>query len=496
MNDWKSRWRALVGGPDREAAAATRVPERRPAPATPGRPASEPAAREAQLLQEVGRLREELRALADQDPLTGLASARRFHDRLSLAMIHAQRQGQKLAVVQLALDHFAALDQRLDGRGDDLLRSVALALESTLRQGDTLARLGDDEAFTLLLPGIRRDEDVTVVADKLHLALRGAFSIGGDDLHVTASLGIALFPDDGADVESLLHGALVALERVRQRGGDSWEVHAPDSRARAARRQAHETALRRALAGGGLELYWQPVVACEGGAVTGMEALLRWRGRDGLVTAADLVSLDQLSALAVPLGQWLLREACRQGGEWQRGGHAGVVVSVKLSLRQLAHPAAVKLAARVLDETGLAASSLELTVTETELAASRPAVAERLAELRRLGLRVALDGFGSADSRLGDPHRFPLDTLRLDRALLREGGGGAAQEAIVQAAVVLARPRRLRVVAVGVDTDEQRQLAQRCGCFAMQGALFGAAMTPVEAEATLRTTLGPRRRQR
>jgi len=486
MTDWRKRWRALVRRAGKEVVPRPVAPALAPAARDLAAP---PTAREAQLQQEVETLRQELRALAEQDPLTGLASARRFHDRLSMAMIHAQRQGQKLAVVQLALDRFAALDRQLSGRGDDLLRSVALALESTLRQGDSLARLAEDEVFTLLLPGIRRDEDVTVVADKLHLALRGPFSIGGDDLHVTASLGIALFPDDGADVESLLHGASVALRRVRQRGGDSWEVHAPDSRARAARRQAHETALRRALAGGGLELYWQPVVACEGGAITGMEALLRWRGRDGLATTADLVSLDQLSALAVPLGQWLLREACRQGGEWQRGGHAGLIVSVKLSLRQLAHPAAVKLATRVLGETALAASSLELTVTETELLSGRPAVAERLAELRRLGLRVALEGFGSADSRLGDPHRFPLDTLRLDPALLRAAAADPAQEAMVSAAVVLARPRRLRVVAEGVATGEHLRLAQRCGCSAMLGPLFGAPMTPLEAEATLRTGL-------
>jgi diguanylate cyclase (GGDEF)-like protein len=223
------------------------------------------------------RSEEEVRALADQDPLTGLASARRFGDRLAMAVIHAQRNHQKLAVVQVGLDRFTKVNERL-GRslGDDLLRSVALALESTLRQGDTVGRFAGD-VFTLLLPGIKRDEDVTVVADRLRLALRSPFSIGGNDIAVTASLGIALFPDDGPDTESLLQSASVSMRRAKEKGGDTWDVHAPRSRAIAAERQAKETALRRALAQGELQLYWQPVVECETGAIVGVESLLRWR---------------------------------------------------------------------------------------------------------------------------------------------------------------------------------------------------------------------------
>ena len=218
-------------------------------------------------------------------------------------------------MVQLGLDGFARVNERLGrSHGDDLLRSVALALESTLRQGDTIAR-GAGDVFTVLLPGIKRDEDVTVIADKLRLALRSPFSIGGHDLLVTASLGIALFPDDGPDTDTLLQSAMVAMKRAKQKGGDSWDVHAPRSRALAAERQATETQLRRALLQGELELYWQPVVECETGTIVSVESLLRWRREQGVERAADFVSLADVAGLAVPLGQWTLRAACVQGAQ-------------------------------------------------------------------------------------------------------------------------------------------------------------------------------------
>ena len=465
MTDWKSRWRSLValarrgdrgarpsrsprrpaeaGAPPGETPAET-APETAPPPATaapePGAGPPEAPSREVQLEEEIHSLRanvagleealarersarerseEEIRALADQDPLTGLASARRLADRLAVAVIHAQRYRQKLAVVQLGLDRFSKVNERLGrSHGDDLLRSAALALESTLRQGDTIARISGD-VFTILLPGIKRDEDVTVIADKLRLALRSPFSIGGHDLLVTASLGIALFPDDGPDTESLLQSATVAMRRAKERGGDAWDVHAPRSRALAAERQAKETALRRALVQGELQLYWQPVVECETGAIVGLESLLRWRRDHGMESAADFVSLANVSGLAVPLGQWTLRAACLQGKKWHDAGHHGLVVSVNVSARQLSHAALVRLVRRVLDETGLPPECLELEVSEVELVRSPELAIERLTELRRLGLRVALDDFGTGESRLAHLYQYPLDTLKIDGSVVQ-----------------------------------------------------------------------------
>jgi len=515
MTDWKTRWRSLVGlvrhgdaAPPPPAAAEPKAePEAEPGaePELDGAPAPAPS-REVQLEEEIRtlradvarleeelrreragrtRLEEEIRALADQDPLTGLASARRFADRLAVAVIHAQRYRQKLAVVQLGLDRFSKVNERFGrSHGDDLLRSVALALESTMRQGDTIARLSGD-VFTLLLPGIKRDEDVTVVADKLRLALRSPFSIGGHDLLVTASLGIALFPDDGPDTESLLQSAAVSLKRAKQKGGDAWDVHAPRSRALAAERQSKETALRRALVQGELELYWQPVVECETGAIVGLESLLRWRRDQGLESAADFVSLAHVSGLAVPLGQWTLRAACAQGRKWHQAGHSGLMVSVNVSARQLSHAALVKLVRRVLDETGLPAECLELEVSEVELVRSPELAIERLTELRRLGVRIALDDFGTGESRLAHLYRYPMDTLKIDGSVVADAAVNRDHEAVITAAVALARSRRLKVVAEGVETEEQRVHLVRWQCDRMQGNLCGPPATAAETEGLL-----------
>jgi diguanylate cyclase (GGDEF)-like protein len=434
------------------------------------------------------RLESEVRTLADQDPLTGLASARRLQDRVAMAIVHAQRQRNKLAVVQLGLDRFSKVNQRFGrSHGDDLLRSVALALEGTLRQADTIARL-DGDVFTILLPGLKHDEDVTVIADKLRLALRSPFSIGGYDLLVTASLGIALFPDDGPDAETLLQNATVAMRRAKQKGGDGWDVHAPRSRAMAAERQARETALRRALVQGALELYWQPVVDCETGAIVAVESLLRWHRTAGASEgAAEFVSLREMSGLAVPLGQWTLRAACLQGRKWHEAGHTGLVVAVNLSARQLAHSALVRLIRRVLEETRLPPECLELEVAEPDLARGRgtEAAVERLQELRRLGLRIALDQFGTADSRLADLHRYPLDTVKIDGSVVRDVATSHDHEGVVSAAVALARSRRLHVVAEGVDDEAQRVLLVRLQCDRMQGNLSGPPTTSARTEELL-----------
>jgi diguanylate cyclase (GGDEF)-like protein len=517
MSDWKSRWRSLVAlarrdiGPPAPPPAPAEPPPAAAEPpvAEPSPPADELApapSREVQLEEEIRVLRttvkgleetlsreraartrseEEVRALADQDPLTGLASARRFADRLAVAVIHAQRYRQKLAIIQLGLDRFSEVNERLGrSHGDDLLRSVALALESTLRQGDTIARISGD-VFTLLLPGIKRDEDVTVVADKLRLALRSPFSIGGHDLLVTASLGIALFPDDGPDTESLLQSATVSLQRAKEKGGDSWDVHAPRSRALAAERQSKESALRRALVQGELELYWQPVVECETGAIVGVESLLRWRRDQGLESAADFISLADVSGLAVPLGQWTLRAACLQGRKWHDAGHRSLVVSVNVSARQLSHAALVKLVRRVLDETALPPECLELEVSEAELVRSPELAIERLTELRRVGLRIALDDFGTGESRLAHLYRYPMDTLKIDGSVVADAASNRDHEAVITAAVALARSRRLKVVAEGVETEEQRVHLVRWQCDRMQGNLCGPPATAAETEGLL-----------
>jgi len=431
------------------------------------------------------RAEEEIRALADHDPLTGVASARRFADRLAVALIHAQRSRQKLAVVRLGLDNFAGTNER-HGRtvGDDLLKSVALALETTLRQTDTIARMEGDE-FAILLPGLKRDEDVGVVADKLRLSLRSPFTIGGHDLLVTASIGIALFPDDGPDQEGLTQSALVAMRRAKEKGGDTYDIHAPRTSALAAERLARERSLRRALVQGELALHYQPVVDCETGAIVGVEALLRWRNPERLVPAAEFVPLADVTGLAVPLGQWTLRHACVQARAWRDAGHEGLVVSVNVSARQLQHPALVKLVRRVLDEAGLPPDCLELEVPETELVRNPELSIERLSALKDLGLRLALDDFGTGDSVLSHLYRYPVDSLKIDGSVVRDMTSDRGHEAVARAGIALAKARRIKVVAEGVETEAQRILLASWFCDRMQGNLFGPPGTAADTERLL-----------
>ncbi len=536
MAEWKKRWRSFAGLFTRDAAAhddsvgaaagvpvlevptvaedATAAADPPAAPPVAAAPALEqgtgegpgPRTRELRLEEEVRSLRDEGRRLeaalvqervlrerlereiselAEYDPLTGLARGRRFNDRVSVAIAHAQRSKQKVAVAQLGIDDLAGVTRAFGAsHRDDLLRSVALALEGTLRQADTLARLGQDGVFSLLLSGIRRDADVTVVAEKLLLASHGPFGIGGQDLQVTASLGIALFPEDGPDAETLLQSASAAMLRARARGGDAWDVHAPASRAAASRRQARERALRGALAREELELLWQPVVECETGTIVGMHTALTLADRR-LAGALTPIELPEEGVLAVPLGQWALRAACRQGSRWLAAGHRGLVFSVDVTLRQLAHAAFVKLVRGVLAESRLPPEALELELAEAELARNPELALERLAELRRLGLRIALDHFGTGESRLAHAYGYPLDTLKIDASVVKGAVGSRQLEAVIDATVGLARSRRLRSAAEGVDEEAQRVLLVRCQCERMHGRLAGSPGSAAEAERLL-----------
>ena len=314
---------------------------------------------------------------------------------------------------------------------------------------------------------------------------------------------MALFPDDGSDTDSLLQGATLAMERAREKGGDAWDVHAPGSRARAAQRQARETALQRALVRGGLQLYWQPVVTCDSGAIAGVESLLRWRGGERAPVASDFVTLTEVGGLAVPLGQWLLRAACRQLGEWRRLGYDDLVLGVSISARQLAHTAFVKLVRRVLDEGAAGAGEPRARDRRRASSPRRPKLAlERLGELRALGIRVALDAFGASDSRLGDPHRFPLDSVRIDPAVVRDAVASADHAAVIRAAIALARSRKLRVIAAGArDRGAARAAGEAAlradvrpavrGADARAGGRAPAACLARPAEGRQRGSAGP-----
>ncbi|HKC14226.1 MAG TPA: GGDEF domain-containing phosphodiesterase, partial [Vicinamibacteria bacterium] len=302
----------------------------------------------------------------------------------------------------------------------------------------------------------------------------------------TASIGIALHPDDGPDIESLLKCAHIALGRAKGNGGDSYDIHAPRSSAVAAERLALESALRKALVQQALSLLYQPIVACETGVIVGVEALLRWRNPDQrTMAAADFVPLADATGLSVPLGQWALRNACAQARAWLDAGHAGIAIMVNVSPRQLQHPSLVKLVKRALEETGLPPASLELEVPEAELVRSPRHSIDRLAELKELGLRISIDDFGVGDSVLSQLHRYPVDALKIDGTVIHDIATDRNREAVATAAIALARARKLKVVAEGVETEAQRVLLARWQCDRIQGNLIGPPMPAAAIETLL-----------
>jgi diguanylate cyclase (GGDEF)-like protein len=432
------------------------------------------------------RAEEEVHNLSDHDALTGLPNRRLFSDRLAMGVVQAHRHRRKLAVLVLGLDAFSKVNERLGRRaGDDLLRSVSEVLQQSLRQGDTIARLGSDE-FTVILPDIKRDEDVAKVAEKLRLSLRSPFTIGGQTLLVSASMGVALYPDDGPDTETLLRSASIAMRRAKEQGGDTFDIHAPGTSAAATELLALENALRRALLNNELALYYQPILDCDSGSIIGVEGLLRWRNPDKrLVPAQDFVPLADSTTLAVPLGQWALRTACTQARAWQTGGYPGLGVSVNLSGRQLLHPALTRLVSRVLEETGLPPASLDLEISEADLLANADRCIERLRELKALGVCLSIDDYGAGQSVLSQLHRYPVDALKIDRSVIGSITTDRNQEAVANAAIAMARTRKLRVVAEGVETEEQRILLELWQCDRMQGNLCGVPLPAGEMEKVL-----------
>ncbi len=439
-------------------------------------------AREAQRVESVMRRRAEaaLQELDDHDHLTGLPSRRLLLDRLAIAIAHAQRHGHRVALILVGVDDMSRVNHD-QGRavGDELLRRVAILLEQAVRQGDTVSRLESDR-FVVVLPRISEAESVGPVAGKLRAALHEAVDIGGHVLNVTASIGLALFPDDGQAPEALLDCAETAMQRVKQRGGDGFELHSFEIQARAAERLAFESALRLSLVQEGLRLYYQPIFGCEHGRLAAAEARLYWRDPRGAPDAA-FVPLET-TMLAVPLGQWTLLEACRQARSWRAAGHDAMIVSVKVLSPQFHHPALVKLVRRALVETGLAADALQLEVAEAELIRKPEAAIARLAELKDLGVLLCLDNFGAGEAVLSQLYRYSVDALKIDPAVVRNMTSDRNQEALAAAVVAMARARAIRVIADGVDQEGQRAILAQLRCDAVQGLLFGGPVSAADLD--------------
>ncbi len=423
---------------------------------------------------------EKVRGMAFQDALTGLPNRRLFGDRIQVALGHARLTGDRLAVFFLDLDRFKVINDSLGHSvGDEILRAVAARLRESVRQGDTVARLGGDE-FLLLFPGAADAEGVANLAHKLLEALRRSHHIAGRELFVTASVGVSLYPEGGADAEALVKTADAALYRAKQEGRDTWRLYTRATDTGSPGRLALESSLRRALDAEALLLHYQPVLDLATGRVHGVEALLRWKDPEmGRMFPGEFIPLAEATGLVVPLGPWVLRKACQQAREWHDRGHP-TRVSVNLSARQIQQAEMIAEVIRVLEETGLQPRFLELEITGAGSLQDLDGTADALRRLKAHGVSISIDDFGVVDSSLGSLKRLPLDALKIDRSFVSDIGRVSDGDAIVSAVVAMAHGLRLSVVAEGVDTEEQLRVLSSLGCDRVQGQVFSPALAAVE----------------
>jgi len=415
-------------------------------------------------------------------------------DRLSLALTRCRRYGKSLAVMFVDLDHFKTINDTLGHTaGDELLLEMSQRLRDCVRDDDTVARLGGDE-FTIILSELRQPEDAANVAQKILESIERPMSIAGTPIEVSASIGIALFPVDGHDAESLLRNADSAMYRAKEAGRNTFQLCTDDMKRRAIERLSLETRLRRAVHDGQLLLHYQPQISLATGKVIGVEALVRWDDPErGIVHPSSFIPLAEESRLILPLGEWVLRTACAQMRTW-RAMHLDVPhISVNLSARQFQQHDLVDLVRRTIEEANLDGTAIELEITETTAMQNADVTLDVMHALRELGVGIAIDDFGTGYSSLNYLKRFPITCVKIDRLFVRDIETSEGDAAIVSAVIDISRNLHLRVVAEGVETEEQVTFLRRHKCDAVQGYLFGRPMTAERIPFLVSETIDARR---
>ena len=430
-----------------------------------------------------------LHFLANHDQLTSLPNRNLFNEHLGVAVAQAQRSGEKLAALFIDLDRFKNVNDTLGHEsGDLLLQQVAQRFRSRLRDSDIVARLGGDE-YTVLLRDVQSSDDASACAQKLLDVLADPFDVHGQELYVTCSIGISLFPDDARDPAGLLKNADIAMYRAKEQGKNTYQFYSSEVTAARFEHLMLETSLRRALDRGEFVLHYQPIVDLGTLRVSGMETLLRWQHPDhGMVSPAKFVPLAEETGLILPIGQWVLEQACRQARALEDAGHADLVVSVNLSPRQFRQPDLAQCVARALEAAGLRPDKLTLEVTESSVMDSADAAVRTLHELKGMGIGISIDDFGTGYSSLSYLKRFPLDSLKVDQSFVRDIIADPDDAAITSAIIAMGQSLRLNIVAEGVETAEQLAFLRERGCHAAQGYLFGR---PVAPEVFVQALAGP-----
>ena len=410
--------------------------------------------------------------LADHDALTGLPNRRLLEDRLRQALALSQRNRKQTAVMFIDLDRFKPINDSLGHAvGDVLLKEVSHRLVNQLREGDTICRIGGDE-FVVVLPEVRRASDAAQVAQKVIEQVSLPVLVDERELAVTCSVGIAVFPDDGRDAETLIRNADAAMYHAKELGRANYQFFTEQMNQAASRRLALETDLRRALGRDELRVHYQRIVDAHTGRVTGHEALVRWQHPErGLVPPVEFIQIAEESGLILKIGEWVLREACR----WATfiGAERGLQIAVNLSPRQFNDPKLAQMVAQALKETGLPPRLLELEITETLAMQHTDITLSTLKRLKKLGVSIAIDDFGTGYSSLAYLRRFPVDKVKIDRMFVADAPEDREQGAIISAIVALAHALDIEVIGEGVENEAQQEFLRRCGCDYIQGYLIG-----------------------
>jgi len=420
-----------------------------------------------------------LQRLAHFDDLTGLPNRALYCDRLSQALFQADRATQKVAVMFVDLDCFKDINDTSGHRvGDLLLKDVAARLQTIVRVSDTVARMGGDE-FTILLPNLEDPEKASLVAQKILQNISEVYQVEGNDIYITASAGITIFPDDGKTVDDLLKNADTAMYHAKNNGRNVFQFFSREMNVKMMNRLDLQNNLRHALERNEFVLYYQPRINIADRCITSMEALIRWpHPEKGMIMPDRFIPLAEETGLIVPIGEWVIRAACLQIRKWQTQGNPLFPVAVNVSAYQFRRKNFTETVTEILEETGVSPALLEIELTESAIMKDVDSVIKVLKELNSLGIIISIDDFGTGYSSLSQLKRFPIDSLKIDRSFIANATTNADDRAIVIAIISMAHSLGLNIIAEGVETEMQLALLSAQGCQEMQGYLFSKPLPP------------------
>ncbi len=430
---------------------------------------------------------DQLRFIATHDSLTDLPNRSLFNERLRHALHQSTRYSRGIAVMFIDMDRFKVVNDSLGhSAGDRLLQDSAKRLAECLRESDTVARLGGDE-FVVMIENFTAPKDAIAVAQKVLASLARPFFVDGQEFLMSASIGISTFPDDGKDAETLLKNADIAMYRAKDQGRNNYQFYSAQMNKHTFERLAMESSLRRAVERNEFLLHYQPKLDLRTGAISGVEALVRWQHPDwGMVSPAQFIPLAEESGLIVQIGEWVLKAACEQNKRWRDQGIPPLRVAVNLSARQFAQKTLLGDIAKTIAESGLTPESLELEITESLVMTNPEHATETLHKLKAMGISLSIDDFGTGYSSLAYLKRFPIDCVKIDRSFIKDIPTEADDMAITKGVIALGHSLRLKVVAEGVETVEQRDFLRSNDCDEMQGYLFSKPLPAGEVTALLK----------